>query len=130
MKSIKAALAGQTYTINELPRKRNAAWRETFQAEFLDVATAIAGAADTDISQTGNIAEVVRGLMGQINGAVDKLLPMLVDYAPSIAADMARIEEEAFESEIIDAFIEVLALAYPFGRALQAIGSLSNGLQG
>lgn len=130
MKFVNVTLGGQSYTVNEQPRKKNAAWREKFQADFVEVADALAGAAETDISDSSNIAELVRGLMGQINGAVDKLLPLLGEYAPNIAADMPRIEEEAFESELIDAFIEVLALAYPFGRALQAIGSLSSGLQG
>lgn len=128
MKSIKVALGGNTYTINEQPRKKNAAWREAFQNEFVDVAAAISSAADADITQTGTIADVVRGLMGQINNAVDALLPLLADYSPSIKADMNRIEEEAYESEIIDAFIEVLALAYPFGAALKAVSSLSSGL--
>lgn len=126
MKTVRLTLAGQGYTVNELPRKKNAAWREQFQQEFVTVAEAIAAAAETDTSQAGNIAEILRGLMNQIDGAVDKLLGLLAAYAPSVAADIGRVEEEAFESELIDAFVEVLGLAYPFGRAIEALGSLTS----
>lgn len=130
MKSIKVTLAGKPYTIKELPRKRNAAWRERFQSEFVEVATALSDAAGTDITSATNIAEMVRMLMGRINDAVERLLPLLAEYAPELAADIEKAQEDIFESEVIDAFLEVLALAYPFGRAVQTLRSISSGLGG
>lgn len=126
MKSIKIALAGKTYTVNELPRKKNAAWREQFQAEFAEVADALVAMADSDIANADSVAALLRSVMGQVNGAVEKIVALLLAYSSSIAADGERIEEEAYESELLDAFLEVLKLAYPFGSLVGALAPLAN----
>ena len=49
---------------------------------------------------------------------MDILLDLLCEFVPAIAADRARIEAEAFDDEVVKAFVAVLGLVYPFGDML------------
>jgi hypothetical protein len=43
---------------------------------------------------------------------------LLYEYSPALCADKERIEAESYDSEIVQAFMEVLKLAFPFGSAV------------
>jgi len=42
-------------------------------------------------------------------------------YSPEIKKDKKYIEENGFDSEIVTAFLAILSLAFPFGRAIQGL---------
>lgn len=128
MRKTTLVLGEQEYVVPELPRKQNAQWRAAFEAAFVDAASGLTGMADVDISGAEGLETAVRGLMGQINGAVDTAVSLLFQYADVLSDDAGRIEERAYDSEIVDAFVAVLGLAYPFGSLLTAVGGMMNGL--
>lgn len=120
-KTTKVTLGGTEYTIEELKAKANAAWRKRLGEQLQGVAELM----DSDISDADTLRALAGLVMNRIMPAVDTMRDMLLDYCPAIRADRKRIEEEAYDSEIMDAFVKVLALAYPFGSAIQRISSLS-----
>jgi hypothetical protein len=120
-KTVKVTLGGTEYTIEELKAKANAAWRKRLGEQLQGVAELM----DSDISDADTLRALAGLVMNRIMPAVDTMRDMLLDYCPAIRADRKRIEEEAYDSEIMDAFVKVLALAYPFGSAIQRISSLS-----
>lgn len=120
-KTVKVTLGGTEYAIEELKAKANAAWRKRLGEQLQGVAELM----DSDISDADTLRALAGLVMNRIMPAVDTMRDMLLDYCPAIRADRKRIEEEAYDSEIMDAFVKVLALAYPFGSVIQRLGSLS-----
>jgi hypothetical protein len=123
MKTTTITLGGQTYTVAELPLRQNAAWRQRLSALVASV-TDLVGALQIDLANTGDLVSVVNQVRDVLLEAPDQVAALLFDYAPELAADRVRIENEVYESELLTAFVEVLKLAYPFGDLLR----LANGL--
>lgn len=122
MKTATITLAGQTHTINELPRKQNAAWRERFQAMFRDVADLIEELADSDLNAE-TVGRALNQIVAKVGGSVDMLADLVFAYAPRL--DKEKLEEEVYDSELMAAFTAVLELAYPFGSVLKTVQGLA-----
>lgn len=116
-------LGGETYTIVPLPIKQSHAWRDRLAVPFNQLTLALEGAADIEIklSSADDIVALVRSLAGTLIGSIDTVLDLLFAYSPVLAEDRERIENEAYDTEAIDAFIEVVKLAYPLGRLVSGI---------
>lgn len=125
MKHITLTIGEKKYTVNEQPRKKNAAWREQFQQEFLQIATFIQGMPKTDISSGEAVAHLVQQVAMQVNGAMDRMADLLLAYSPELAADHEYVEENAYDSELLEGFTAVLGLAYPFGSLLKQLQTLA-----
>ncbi|MCB8942541.1 MAG: hypothetical protein H6658_02075 [Ardenticatenaceae bacterium] len=124
MKFIKLTIGEKTYTVNELPRKKNAAWREAFQNEFVEIASFIQGLAGIEVSSGEVIANIVEQVAVQVNGAIDRMADLLISYSPEMTADRSYIDENAYDSQILDGFTAVLGLAYPFGSLMKQLQTL------
>ena len=126
MKTVTITLGEKEYTVNELPTRKNEAWRQQLMAQFTEIADLIQGAPTMTTSLTAeSIASLVRTISAKVVGSVDILTGLLFDYAPALASDRARIEEDCYESELMDAFTKVLTLAFPFGSLVNRLLSLS-----
>lgn len=132
MRTITVILGGKEYTIRELPVRKNAAWRAELRKPFGEMATLIQEATNKELNDGAGLAGVIREATGLVLGSVDTISDLVFAYSAELAAQRAAIEDELYESEIQEAFVGVLGLAFPFtqlGRraltTLQAINSLS-----
>jgi hypothetical protein len=129
MRSIEVVLGGKTYTVTELPVRKNVAWRKQLQEPFGELVTALQNAPQTELGNLQEVGTLVRNLSGLVVGSVETITRLLFDYAPNIKADQKAIEDSAYESELLEAFVGVLGLAFPFGvwgkRAGQVVQQLS-----
>jgi hypothetical protein len=117
-KSIEVKLAGASYTINELPSRKNMKWRESLRNEFGELVDVLAKAPGVEVDSAAGMAqigELVRVLVGQVVGSVDVLRDHLFAYSPELQKKRDELEENGFDSEFIEAFVGVLRLAFPFG---------------
>ncbi len=122
MRKVSVTLNGKTIQVEELRRRANQAWRERLEAEFQEIAGVLEGAGNIELTDGAQIAGLVRTMAGKVIGSVDIIAGLLGEYAPELAAEL----DEAYDSEVLDAFTAVLGLAYPFGglwAALRKIGS-------
>jgi hypothetical protein len=133
MKTIEITLAERDYTIQELPSRKNAKWRESLRAEFGVLFDTLSRAPQMQIDDTEQITTLVKIILDKVGGSVDLLRERLFDYAPQLKKDQEYLEENGYDSEFVDAFIKVLKLAYPFGglvnlaqTAARKAGSSSN----
>ena len=117
-------LGGTPYVVRELPTKRNEAWRKQVMAELTGVADLIQTAPQTEMNAAG-VSQILRAVSGKIVGSVDILTGLLFAYSPELAADRERIEAECYDSELMDALVVVLGLAFPFGSAIGRLMTLS-----
>lgn len=125
MRTVKVALDGQSHTVQELRSKANREWRGRLEEHFDELAEALEGAPDTDLSDGEALGNLVRGLSGKLIHSVDIIADLLVDYAPDLKPHL----DDAYDSEILDAFTAVLGLAYPFGTMLGRLREIGSRLQ-
>lgn len=113
MQKIEVFLGEDKHTIRELPRKLNAEWRERLTAELEPVADFVTGMVATELQDSEAASEVIQKAINAVNGGMDLAVSMLQQYAPDLDVDW---EEGVYDSQIIETFMGVLGLAYPFGK--------------
>lgn len=123
MKTIDIQLGGQTYTVEERKARHNAAWRQKLSEPFGELANLLEGAGELELNPA-NIAQLLRTVGDALLHSVDTVRDLLFEYSPNLVADRKRIEAEAYDSEILEAFTGVLQLAYPFGSLIGKVTSV------
>jgi len=107
--------------------KKAREWRQKLEQPFGAMVKVLETADTIELTNLGSIAGVVQTFAGTLLGSVDILLGLLFAYAPTLAADRERIENEAYDEEALGALVEVLKIAYPFGTVLGLVtGSKTN----
>ena len=142
MKSITVTLGDQSYMVNELPTRKNAEWRRDMAVRLRPVAqvleqlpnmnlpTSTADLAGGQVSLI-SLTEALRPVGNLLLNGMDDMIALIMAYSPQIAADRERIENEAYDSEILGAFTAILGLAYPFGSIVTSLERLGqNGQAG
>lgn len=119
-------LAGRDYTITELPSRKNAEWRAGLAGPFAELSDLLGNWRDTPFTGDG-ISALIKTLSGLFLGSADRLVALLFAYSAELERDRERIQEEAYDSEIMEALIEVFKLAYPFASMAQRLGGLMTG---
>lgn len=117
MRTVKVTLNGKTVQVEELRRRENQAWREKLEAQFKDLAGALEGAGEIELTSGNALGGLVRAVAGKVVGSVDIIAGLLEAYAPQLQPLM----DEAYDSEVLEAFTTVLGLAYPFGQMLDRL---------
>jgi len=125
-RNITVTLGGQSYQVNQLPIKAAREWRTEFQKPFEEIALALSGAGSIELTDGKNLGGLLDTLRGVLLRSPDTLLEMLYAYSPLLKADSARIEAEAFDDEVMLAFVEVLRLAYPFESLMSFLSGLGS----
>lgn len=118
MESVTLTLAGRVYTIDELPMRQNAEWRKQLEETFAPLLDTLDGLNQIELNTAADLQKLVGSLRGVILHAPDVLVGLLFAYSQELQSDQAFIEENAYESEMLAAFVEVLKLAYPFAGML------------
>ena len=121
MRGTTVTLGGKTYEVQTLPIRAAREWRDKFQKPFQEIATALSGMDNIELSSGKSVSELINVLRETLLHSPDTILEMLYAYSPIIAADKERIEAEAFDDEVMAALVGVLKLAYPFGSLLNLI---------
>lgn len=125
MKSVTVTLGGESYTIHELKARPNAEWRKRLQELLAEVTSLLENAPKLELT-TESIVGLIQSAQRLVLSSPDRLRELLLAYAPELAAQQDRIEAEAYDSELLTAFVEVLKLAFPFGSLATVVsGALS-----
>jgi hypothetical protein len=125
MEKTTVSLGGQAYTVVELKRKANSVWRQKLQAEFADIAQLIGDLSNIKIKDGEALKNVMVTVTSRVSSSLDLALELVIAYSPALENDRDRIIEEAYDSEILQAFVAILGLAYPFGSVLSTISGLA-----
>lgn len=120
-------LGGHAYTIEELPARKNAAWRKLLEAKLAPILGIIEQAGAGLELRTNEDLMKVAGQVGQLLvTAPDLLIELLFAYSSELASQQEMILDTAYDSELITAFTAVLGMAYPFEN-LARLASLASG---
>ena len=118
-KQITVTLDGQEYTITEKRSRENAEWRRELGGPFAQLVDLLEQGPDVELTDMQSLANVVRSVSGLLLTSIDTVKELLASYAPELPLD------DAYDSEIMAAFTEVLGLAFPFGALATKIRGLS-----
>jgi hypothetical protein len=121
MKTANITIAGKSYTIKELPIRKSVEWRKMVANEWSELAASLTNAGATSLTDMSAVTAAVQKITEKLFGSVEIATNLLFAYAPELAADRDHIEMNGYESEIIDAFVEVIALAFPFSGKLRGL---------
>lgn len=66
-----------------------------------------------DIGQIFGVAKIAPVIVNGLANSIDEMVAMLFDYSPELEADQEWITENAYDTEAIGAFVEVLKLCFP-----------------
>jgi hypothetical protein len=126
MRTVTITLADTEYEVAELKSRQNRVWREKLEGHFQELADVLEDAPEMELSDSQSLAKLVRTVGGKLLKSVDLITELVISYDPRLEQSL----DEAYDSEILDAFTSILGLAYPFGSTIQRlaaqIGSLSN----
>jgi hypothetical protein len=117
MRTVTVTLDGREYQVNELRSRANRAWREQLESQFTGLAAALQNAPKTNLADGAALAGVVQSVAGTLLHSVEILTDLVHAYAPQLPL------EDAFDSEVLDAFTAILGLAYPFGSVVERVMS-------
>lgn len=125
-------LGEREYTLEELPLRKARAFREQLKSIFTGITDLLEGAPDTQLNDTKAVASLIRSVSSTILDSIDTATDLLCDYSSALADDREYIEDNAVGSQVVDAFITMITLVFPFlaknrlmnlGRAMGQIGS-------
>lgn len=88
----------------------------------------ITTAQEREQAQVSEAKGFLINLLGRANslvaGVLDQALDLVISYSPSLTAERDYILSEVYDSQIVDALVEVLQLAYPFGSLVSQLGKM------
>lgn len=117
MKSVTVTLDGVEYEIREKRHRANAAWRAELEQPIKQLLDIVSAAQGTEITDVPGLIAAFDAVSGTLLKSTDLLCDLLVSYDPALKDAV----ENGYDSEILDAFKEVLGLAYPFGNLIRAV---------
>lgn len=124
-------LGDREYTLTELPLRKAREFRAALREPFGEVIAMLENGTSTQINDGKAVAHLIRSASNTVLQSVDTATDLLCLYSPEIAKDREYVEDNAVGSEVIDAFIVVIGLVFPFlakGRGAQisrALGSIA-----
>ena len=135
MKTAEIELGGRQFTITERPTRPNAVWRKQLANKLRPVVDLIERLPELEVptsvdelraSQAGlsSLADVVKQLSTFLLNGLDEVMDLTISYSPELEAEAEWIGDNAYDSEILEAFTRVLGLAYPFGGMIRALRAM------
>ena len=127
MNQIEVELGNKTYTVKELPTRKNEAWREGLEGILDPLIGVLAGVADIEVD-AANLGELIPSAKVVAQVAMkspETVRDLVLSYSPALESDRDRLLDEAYDSEFVGAFTQIIGLAYPFGGMVQAVRRIS-----
>lgn len=127
MRKVTVTLATQEYVIVERPTRKNEAWRKRLEKEIAPIVEVIKDVNREEISMENahNLAPAAQQVLEVAMKSPAKIRDLVIAYSPELEKQKEALLDEAYDSEFMDAFIQILGLAYPFGGILPVIQRLS-----
>lgn len=116
MRTETVTLAGREYVMAELPLRKNAAWRQLLGAELEQWGELLGQTNEVDLSNMGGVLPILRRAGDMVLQSPERIADLVFAYCAEMAADRETILDNAYESELVEAFSACVKLAFPFGK--------------
>jgi hypothetical protein len=121
MNDIRVKLGGKEYELKPKPIRKAREVRQMIEKPFGTAINALLDAPKKELNDLEGLGSLAISLKDTLLGSMDILLNIVCAYSEEIARDRKQIEEEAFDEEVVKAFVEVIKLLYPFGSLAESV---------
>jgi hypothetical protein len=132
MKTEKITLGEREYTLGELPLRKAKAYRERLREPFGALVDLFERTPKTEIDSARQVSQLIRSFSDTVLSSVDTVTDLLLEYSEALENDRDYILDNAYGSQVTDAFMAVLGLVFPFfgtergTKMVTMIGGLTN----
>ena len=121
MRTVTVVLGGEDCEIRELRARKNAKWLKKLEGPLQDVVRMVVeGMGMDDITDGAAMGTLLASVTEFLAGSFDLVLDLLIEYAP----ELQQRFEDCYTSEAVEAFVQVVQLALPFGDLIKKLGGL------
>lgn len=130
-KTVTVTMGGREYIITEKVMGVSAKWREHLRASgvmlifqslddaIVQVAQVIEqGIENIESGQVITMAHIVPAIVNGLTNSIDDVTELVYDYSPEMKEDADWLGENAYNTEMIAVFLEVLKLNFPITGVL------------
>jgi len=128
MDEITITLGSREFILSEPSIKAGRAWREALN-EQLEGVVGIVGALDTETDNTGALKDALPQIKNFLMESIDIVVDLVCAFDKSFEKEREFIEDNATATQVFDALMAMIKVAFPFGAAMDRITRLKNGLQ-
>ena len=125
MKSVTITLDGKEHIVQELRHRENRKWRAEFKKILEGFTAHLDKFGDVSTANMPELVDALNVLIGYGVGSFDVACELLVLYDP----ELTHVMDDVYDSEVLDAFKEVLSLAFPFGNLPQELRQIGQRLE-
>ncbi|MEI7769562.1 MAG: hypothetical protein WCI67_06220 [Chloroflexales bacterium] len=119
---ITLTLAERTYEVPMAPIQRAKAWRTQLRKPLGDLLTLISTDLNTELNSVKDLVALADKLIPVLMDAPETIFQLLMAYAPALKAEQAFFEANAYDDELVTAFLAVLKAAFPLDRLTSLLG--------
>ncbi|MEM7131170.1 MAG: hypothetical protein AAF702_32945 [Chloroflexota bacterium] len=127
MEPVEIELGGRKYLIEELSINRSECWRQMLSGPLDDIVDVVTGL-DAEIDSIADAKAIIPRIKMILMGSVKQIADLVLAYDSDIGDEAEYILEHATGSQIMEAFIVMVKMAFPFGEALGSLMQISRGL--
>lgn len=124
-RTIVLTLAERTYEVPMAPIQRAKAWRKQLRKPLGDLLTLISTDLTTELNTVKDLVALADTLIPVLMDAPETIFQLLMAYAPALKAEQAFLEANAYDDELVTAFLAVLKAAFPLDRLTSLLGPAS-----
>ncbi len=124
-RTITVTLGDQEVEIQQLRTRPASEWRKSLQGPARDVIAQVSKLlnwSSVDLSDAKALDDLASAAMPLLTDSLDTVRDLVASYAPVLKAQI----EDAYDDEIVAAFIQVVRLAFPFAQMMGAVRSLTS----
>lgn len=120
MKTVMVILDGRECEVRAMKARRNSAWLKKLEGPLMEAVQIVVAAPDAELNDARAIGHMLESVARILMTVMDTVQDLLIEYAPYLQAEI----EEAYSDEVVEAFVEVVQLALPFGSIVEKLAEL------
>ena len=122
MREFTVTLGGYEFVLRELPARANSQWRKQLEAPFKAMLEAVK-ATDTEINNLADVPNVLNKLQELLIQNADIIPDIVVSYSPVLQEAQKFLDDNATETEYLNAFMQIARVAYPTDFFIQQVAA-------
>ncbi|MBX0328705.1 hypothetical protein K2Z83_13565 [Oscillochloris sp. ZM17-4] len=125
MRTITVTLAEKQFEIPVAPIKRAREWRKQLKQPLGDLLGMISTDISVELDKVEDLIALANRFIPILLDAPDTILGLILAYAPALKAQQDFLEENAYDDELVSAFLAILKAAFPLDRLTSLLGPAS-----
>lgn len=121
-RTITLTLAERTYEVPMAPIQRAKAWRKQLRKPLSELLALISTNISVELNSVKDLIALADTLIPVLMDAPETIFQLLIAYAPALKAEQAFLEANAYDDELVTAFLAVLRAAFPLDRLTSLLG--------